>query len=161
MSRPSHALDDLLNGLSYRPTQEPWSKLVRTAWKVSPAIAVHMAERVKMPVVTQEVTSLVRSFTKDAVDVPEALQFLLGETIQANAKQHLQWLLLWAPVPPVVAVTYFQPRYKSQPLLLQYAMRVLEQYPVQLTFFFVPQVVQALRSDALGARQTLLSRLTR
>lgn len=29
-------------------------------------------------------------------------------------------------------------------------MRVLEQYPVQLTFFFVPQVVQALRSDALG-----------
>lgn len=29
-------------------------------------------------------------------------------------------------------------------------MRVLEQHPVELTFFFVPQAVQALRVDALG-----------
>lgn len=29
-------------------------------------------------------------------------------------------------------------------------MRALEQYPVELTFFFVPQVVQALRSDGAG-----------
>lgn len=29
-------------------------------------------------------------------------------------------------------------------------MRVLEQHPVELTFFFVPQVVQALRADGLG-----------
>jgi phosphatidylinositol 4-kinase len=29
-------------------------------------------------------------------------------------------------------------------------MRALEQYPVDLTFFFVPQVVQALRSDGAG-----------
>jgi phosphatidylinositol 4-kinase len=29
-------------------------------------------------------------------------------------------------------------------------MRVLEQHPVDVTFFFVPQVVQALRTDALG-----------
>lgn len=29
-------------------------------------------------------------------------------------------------------------------------MRVLEQHPVELTFFFVPQVVQALRVDELG-----------
>jgi phosphatidylinositol 4-kinase len=35
-------------------------------------------------------------------------------------------------------------------LILQYAMRVLEQHPVDLTFFFVPQCVQALRSDGLG-----------
>jgi phosphatidylinositol 4-kinase len=29
-------------------------------------------------------------------------------------------------------------------------MRVLEEHPVELTFFFVPQVVQALRVDGLG-----------
>ena len=29
-------------------------------------------------------------------------------------------------------------------------MRVLEQHPVELTFFFVPQVVQALRADGFG-----------
>ena len=51
---------------------------------------------------------------------------------------------------PVTAVTYFQPRYKDNPLVLQYAMRTLEQYPIGLTFFFVPQVVQALRFDGSG-----------
>ncbi len=35
-------------------------------------------------------------------------------------------------------------------MVLQYAHRVLEQHPVELTFFFVPQVVQALRYDDLG-----------
>ncbi len=35
-------------------------------------------------------------------------------------------------------------------MILQYAHRVLEQHPVDLTFFFVPQVVQALRYDELG-----------
>lgn len=57
---------------------------------------------------------------------------------------------LWAPVPPVLAVTYFQPHYHNDPSLIQYAHRVLEGHPVDLTFFFVPQVVQALRSDAFG-----------
>lgn len=61
-----------------------------------------------------------------------------------------QWLPVWAPCPPVTALVYFHPRYGNHPLILQYAMRVLEQHPVDLTFFFVPQCVQALRSDGLG-----------
>lgn len=32
-------------------------------------------------------------------------------------------------------------------------MRVLEQHPVGLVFFFVPQIVQALRTDELGELQ--------
>jgi len=35
-------------------------------------------------------------------------------------------------------------------MVLQYAHRVLAGHPVDLTFFFVPQVVQALRHDPLG-----------
>ena len=50
----------------------------------------------------------------------------------------------------MIAVTYFEPKYSSDPVLLQYAHRVLEQHPVELTFFFVPQIVQALRNDPLG-----------
>ena len=61
-----------------------------------------------------------------------------------------QYLLLWAPVTPVIAITFFERRYNNHPQLLQYAHRVLEQHPVDLTFFFVPQVVQALRYDDLG-----------
>jgi hypothetical protein len=53
-------------------------------------------------------------------------------------------------VPPVIAVTFFERRYNNDPLILQYAHRVLKQHPVHLTFFFVPQVVQALRYDNFG-----------
>jgi len=42
--------------------------------------------------------------------------------------------------------------------ILQYAHRALEQHPVDLTFFFVPQVVQALRYDDLGAFEVLIPR---
>ena len=65
-------------------------------------------------------------------------------------EQSMKSLLLWAPVPPVMAVTLFQGRHAAEPQVLQYAHRVLEQHPVNLTFFFVPQIVQALRVDKLG-----------
>ena len=58
-------------------------------------------------------------------------------------------------VPPITAISFFERRYRNDPLILQYAHRVLEQHPVDLTFFFVPQVVQALRYDDLGASAVL------
>jgi phosphatidylinositol 4-kinase len=53
-------------------------------------------------------------------------------------------------VVPAVAVTYFLPRYNSSPQLLQFAMRSLEHYDVDIVFFYIPQIVQALRYDELG-----------
>jgi hypothetical protein len=61
-----------------------------------------------------------------------------------------QYLLFWDSVPPVIATTFFEPRYHGNPIILQYAHRVLAQHPVEVTFFFVPQIVQALRCDELG-----------
>lgn len=51
---------------------------------------------------------------------------------------------------PVTAVTYFLPEYENDPFILQYAMRALESHSVDVTFFYVPQIVQSLRYDALG-----------
>jgi phosphatidylinositol 4-kinase len=132
-----------------------------------------MAERFKVQVVQTEVTRLVRADPKAVIEVPEGLHFLLGERLDGTSRSLLkvryqkrfiviqltwsQWLPVWAAVPPVQALVYFQPRYGNHPLILQYAMRVLEQHPVELTFFFVPQVVQALRSDGLGKSRALVS----
>ncbi|KAL7418401.1 Phosphatidylinositol 4-kinase stt4 [Cryptotrichosporon argae] len=129
---------------------DEWVALVRRAWRASPAMAVHMGERFKQNQVQIELMKLVRTEPRRVLEVEDAVRYLLGEKLEAGARPALKYLPIWAPVPPVTALKYFHPRYGNHPLILQYAMRVLEQHPVDLTFFFVPQVVQALRADALG-----------
>ena len=47
-------------------------------------------------------------------------------------------------------MTYFLPEYENDPFILQYAMKALDSHSVGVTFFYVPQIVQALRYDILG-----------
>ncbi|KAJ7047187.1 hypothetical protein C8F04DRAFT_987659 [Mycena alexandri] len=144
---PKRGVDHTERGL----LEASWAAMVRMVWQIDPAIAVHLPERFKSYVVVRnEVTKLVRSSTRDVLDTPEALPFLLGDRLDSAVRRDLKHLLLWAPVPPVIANTFFERRFQNDPLILQYAHRVLEQHPVDLTFFFVPQVVQALRYDDLG-----------
>ncbi len=113
----------------------------------------------------REVGALVRSRPREVLHIPEAIELLVGDRFDgfrrdirvshsaqsfASAKSHKQYLLFWDPVPPITAVTFFEPRYHGDPIVLQYAHRVLAEHPVEVTFFFVPQIVQALRHDELG-----------
>ncbi|KAF7338006.1 hypothetical protein MVEN_02024500 [Mycena venus] len=148
---PKRGTDHTERGSPRGKCSASWAAMVRMVWQLNPAIAVHLPERFRSYVVVRnEVTKLIRSTTRDVLDTPEALPFLLGDRIDSGVRRDLKHLLLWAPVPPVIANTFFERRYKNDPLILQYAHRVLEQHPVDLTFFFVPQVVQALRYDDLG-----------
>lgn len=129
---------------------DEWTSLVRKAWKQSPAVAVHMGERFKHQPVWTEITRLVRGNPRAVLDVAEAMPYFIGDKLDPAIRGQLKYALIWDALPPVEALNLFQPRYNNNPILLQYAMRVLEHYPVDLTFFFVPQVVQGLRHDALG-----------
>ncbi|KAF8579311.1 atypical/PIKK/PI4K protein kinase [Ramaria rubella] len=134
-------------------TDMSWKHIIRTAWKIDPVIAVHLFERFKHPIVESEVGKWVRSNTRSVLGNSDSLRFLLGDHLDSKIQRDLKvrsHLLVWAPVTPVTAVAYFEPQYRNDPIILQYAHRVLEQHPVDLTFFFVPQVVQALRNDSLG-----------
>lgn len=73
-----------------------------------------------------------------------------GEATAYTLPSSWQHLLFWAPVPVVFALRFLFPKYGGDEILLQYALRVLEHHPVEVTFFYIPQVVQALRSDDLG-----------
>ncbi|KAI0934808.1 hypothetical protein AcW1_006214 [Taiwanofungus camphoratus] len=146
---PKRGIDYLVS-IERTMLESSWISAVRRAWELDPAIAVHLAERFHHPAIHNEVGRLVRSSTLDVLDIPEALHFLVGEKLDRNVQRDLKYILLWASVPPILAASFFEPRYNNDPMLLQYAHRVLEQHPVDLTFFFVPQIVQALRYDTLG-----------
>ncbi|KAK2466764.1 hypothetical protein APHAL10511_001022 [Amanita phalloides] len=131
-------------------TESTWANIVHSVWNVNATAAIQLAERFKNVIARNEVIKLIRSNTLQVIDAPEALPFLFGDRVDAHNLIDLKLMLLWAPVPPVMAISLFERRFKNDPIILQYAHRVMEEHPVELTFFFVPQVVQALRYDELG-----------
>ncbi|KAG9244575.1 phosphatidylinositol 4-kinase-like protein [Calycina marina] len=124
--------------------------LVHTAWVESPSLAIQLVSRFSSERIRQEVRSLLLSSPEKALSVPEAVQVLLGGSLPTDASSQLKHLLYWAPVNPITAITYFLPEYCNDPFVIQYAMRALESHSVDVTFFYVPQIVQTLRFDALG-----------
>ncbi|KAF4122500.1 phosphatidylinositol 4-kinase A [Geosmithia morbida] len=125
--------------------------LVRTAWALDPAIAVELVTRFQSARLHKDVRFLLMTMPEKAISLPEALPIIFaGGQLPSDATPMLKYLLYWAPVNPVSAVTMFSPAYKHHPLILQFAMRALESHPVDVTFFYVPQIVQTLRYDALG-----------
>ncbi|CEG79179.1 Putative Phosphatidylinositol 4-kinase stt4 [Rhizopus microsporus] len=60
-------------------TDEGWKDIVRFAWQISPKVAVQMAARFAQPAVQRELHILIANNTMDVIDVPEALEILLGE----------------------------------------------------------------------------------
>ncbi|KAJ1928311.1 phosphatidylinositol-4- kinase [Tieghemiomyces parasiticus] len=129
--------------------EEGWRQVVRDAWDFDPNLAVYLPARLSHPAVADELRCLVLRDPRAVVRNPDALPHLLprSQTLTLDQKRYL---LYWAPVAPVAATAYLTGTHSAQPLVVQYAMRALAQYPIDVVFFYVPQLVQALRYDLLG-----------
>ena len=138
---------------------------MKTAWAENPAIAVHLIKRFQSQRLLTEVRWQVLNFPHKVLDIPDALEILLGNQLPDDVSFQLkvcnppsthpisnpfQYMLYWAPVNPITAVTYFLPAYKNHPFMIQYAMRALESHSIDVIFFYVYQIVQTLRYDLLG-----------
>lgn len=132
------------------PSENVLSSYLRLAWAESPGLAIQMAARFSSEKVKRDVRWLLLNFPEKALDEADALPILLGPELPSDVSFQLKYLLYWTAVDPITAVTYFLPAYGNHPFMLQYAMRALESHDVDVTFFYVPQVVQTLRYDALG-----------
>lgn len=151
------------------PTDQPKpaiSAALKTAWAENPAIAVQLINRYNTPTLKGELRWMILNFPEKVLDEPDALEVLLGLSLPSDVSfqlkvsyntslhdhcaNYMQYLLYWAPVDPMTAVTYFLPAYSNHPFVIQYAMRALETHSVDVTFFYVPQIVQTLRYDVLG-----------
>lgn len=70
--------------------QTSWSTIVRTLWRINPAISVYLTDRYKTPVIRQEVGKLVHSNTVDVLGIPGALPFLLAGRIDPHVHRDLK-----------------------------------------------------------------------
>ncbi|GAA5822607.1 hypothetical protein JCM11251_004314 [Rhodosporidiobolus azoricus] len=132
------------------PPVEELKKLARFAWVRWPKVAVFLPDRFKAPLLAQEIARLVRGDPTAVQDCPDALAWFVDDGLTAEAKAKLRHLLFWAPTTVPSALRFLHPKFGNDPVLLQYALGVLEHHPVEVTFFYIPQVVQALRTDDRG-----------
>ncbi|WFD36140.1 1-phosphatidylinositol 4-kinase [Malassezia cuniculi] len=135
-------------------------ELITLAWRSDPRLAVQLTARASGRTVElrNALGTLISTEPSRAVKCAAALPILLDGGRASDAGH---WLMYWAPVSPLDALELFEPKYGGHSLVLQYAMRVLEQHPVDLVFFYIPQVVQALRFDEYGYVEEFIMRTSR
>jgi phosphatidylinositol 4-kinase A len=143
-------LSPLSHGGQHGQNDTQLASFVRTAWAENPALAIQLATRFPSEQTRRDVRFLLLNQPEKALHQANAIDLLLGESLSSDLSFQLKYLLYWKPVNPVQAVTYFMPAYGNHPFLLQYGVRAVESHSVDVTFFYVPQIVQCLRYDALG-----------
>ncbi|CAO1634457.1 unnamed protein product [Parajaminaea phylloscopi] len=146
--RGSDYVGEMVRGMN----DAKWDAIVSAAWRLNPAVVAQLPIRFKSSVLRREAGKMVRAQPHKVYQVGDALSLLAEDHLKLVTKEgtDLRWLLYWGAISPIDAICLFQPTYGNNPMLLQYAMRTLEHHPVELTFFYVPQVVQALRDDQYG-----------
>lgn len=70
--------------------QAAWLSTIRNLWELDPAIVVHMPERFHNMTVSNEVMRLIRSNTREVLDIPEALYFLVGDKLDVGIQRDLK-----------------------------------------------------------------------
>ena len=103
-----------------------------------------------METIEDEVTRLVCSDPMAAVHIPEALKYLVTTKTVLNEAPELVYMLTWARVNPIQALSYFSRQYPTHPLTAQYAVKTLNSYPAEAVLPYIPQLVQALRHDTVS-----------
>ncbi|KAL2917897.1 Phosphatidylinositol 4-kinase stt4 [Polyrhizophydium stewartii] len=128
-----------------------WPFIVRTAWNINPIVAVQLPSRfvTSAELIQIEIAEVSKFNEISCIQCPEASLLFLKNAWQMT-NSHDQYLLYWSSVPPIQAISMLGQTQRIQPWVLQYAVRVLEYFPIDQVFFFVPQMVQALRDDSAG-----------
>uniref|UniRef100_A0A182MWN4 Phosphatidylinositol 4-kinase alpha n=1 Tax=Anopheles culicifacies TaxID=139723 RepID=A0A182MWN4_9DIPT len=139
-----------------------WRDFTRLAWSYNPALAVFLPQRIRnAETIEDEVTRLVCSDPMAAVHIPEALKYLVTTKTVLNESPELVYMLTWARVNPIQALSYFSRQYPTHPLTAQYAVMTLNSYPAEAVLPYIPQLVQALRHDTMGYVTELIKHISK
>lgn len=128
-----------------------WRDYTRLAWSFNPTLAIFLPQRIRnAESIDDEVTRLVFSDPIAVSHIPQALKYLVTTKTLLAETPELTYMLTWAPVDPIQAMSYFSRQYPTHPLTAQYAVKTLSSYPAESVLPYIPQLVQALRHDTVN-----------
>ena len=129
-----------------------WRDFTHLAWLYNPALAIYLPQRIKnAEIIDDEVTRLVCSEPIAVAHIPQALKYLITTKTLLNETPELVYILIWAKIGPIHALSYFSRQYPSHPITAQYAVKTLNSYPAEAVLPYIPQLVQALRHDTVNS----------
>lgn len=132
-------------------TERSIRELVKLAWEISPTLAVYIPHRFKSSdVIVDELSKLVKCQPSAVSHIPEALQYLATPAELIKDSPELLHIVTWAPIQPILALSFFSKAYPPHPFTAQYAIRSLCSYPSEVVMTYIPQLVQAIRNDKVG-----------
>lgn len=118
------------------------SKVLAFAYKLDPSLAFSLVART--PGLEKDIATLVTQSPSKALSHYQSVQYLLKDSRLSR------YLILAQPISPTESINLFTPPYINDPYVTQYTMRALEAQDINLTFFYVPQIVQGLNNDKFG-----------
>lgn len=131
-------------------------EMLQVAWNVSPNIVLYAPKRFQNAPLKQMALNFVIANPFTSVKHEVALEYLFEHYPSGEFPIDRKFILYWEPMYPVSGPVMFMPNVKWNPQLLQYTMRSMESYPVSVTFFYVPQIVQSLRYDSMGYAESFI-----
>lgn len=133
-------------------------RLLRVAWSVDARVAYQLCRRFTAgEELDRGFERLMRSEPHDVLGLDACAAAFIADAaepelrVSASSPSHSKLLNYWTPVSPIVAVSFLATR-ACDPMVLQYAMRSIAHFAVDQVFFYIPQIVQALRHDARGKK---------
>ncbi|KAK8766666.1 hypothetical protein V5799_006551 [Amblyomma americanum] len=126
-------------------------EVARLSWETSPCLAIYVPCRFKTSdTIRAEVSRLVQQNPTAVCHLPEALQYLTTPESVLGDLLELNHMLTWARVSPIKALAYFSRQFPPHPITAQYAVCTLSSFPPDTVLFYIPQIMQAVRYDAMG-----------
>lgn len=146
----------LLIFLLTRQNAGKWTLMYRTAWAINPLVALNLSQRFiqSEDIASRELIESIYRMPTSVRMAPQGVSYLIK-----NRSNRLRHILTWSAVSPIEAIDLLGPDSVFHPWIIQYAIFVLEYFPIDQVFFYIPQIVQSLRYDSYGLYVSLSQHL--
>lgn len=131
-------------------SNEAWRKLVKTAWSVSPRLAIALQYRfgfIKSVSMQLQSLTLQNAQNPELHHLPDAVPLLANEKAIASDAPELQQLYNWELLPLSQAIAVISGSAGRHHSVREYLMRCFSASNPDQVAFYLPQLVQALRQD--------------